>query len=78
MKATCIAKKQQKDLPRHKSYDLVGCNKKKLVRNGFLRIFGTVKYFQYFLEGRKTSSDKVTPESNTAAFTDIFRFELFC
>ena len=36
---------------------------KNVVRNGFLKIFGSVKWLQYLLEGLKSSSDKVSPES---------------
>ena len=40
--------------------------------------FGSVKRFQYLLEGQKSSSDMVAPESKTPVCTDFCRFELFC
>lgn len=49
----------------------------KLVWNGFLNIFGSVKLFQYLLKGLKQSSDKIAPESKPSVSTDMFRFELF-
>ena len=36
---------------------------KNVVGNGFLKIFCSVKWLQYLLEGLKSSSDKVAPES---------------
>ena len=36
---------------------------KNVVGNGFLKIFCSVKWLQYLLEGLKSSSDKVSPES---------------
>ena len=50
MKATCILKMQCKDFVSYKSHDLVK-NKKKLVRNEFFKIFVSVRWFQYLLEG---------------------------
>ena len=36
---------------------------KNVVGNGFLKIFCSVKWLQYLLEGLKSSSDKVAPKS---------------
>ena len=47
-----------------------------LMRNSFLKIFCSAKWFQYLFEGIKLSSDIVAPESKSSMCTDIFRFEL--
>ena len=36
---------------------------KNVVRNGFLKIFGSVKWLQYLLKGLKSNSYEVAPES---------------
>ena len=44
MKITCSLKKQCKDLARYKSHDLVE-NKKKLMKNKFLKIYVSSKAY---------------------------------
>ena len=46
-------------------------NKKNLVRNEFLKIFVSVRWLQYLLEGLKSSFEV------TSVCTDIFRFKVF-
>ena len=50
---------------------------KNVVGNGFLKIFCSVKWLQYLLEGLKSSSDKVAPESMSSVWTDSFKIESF-
>ena len=69
---TYIVKKRYKDFAWYANYMIwmkVGTN---LVQNRFLKIFGSVRWFQYLLEALKTGSDKVA-----SVCTNMFRFELF-
>ena len=53
------------------SYMLCLKVRKELVRNEFLKIFVSVRWFQYLLEGLKSSSEAAS------VCTDAFRFKLF-
>ena len=48
---------------------------KNVVGNGFLKIFCSVKWLQYLLEGLKLSSVEVAPDRNSSIHIDI-RFDL--
>ena len=50
------------------------CNRKIIpLGTSHVKFFGIVTWFQYLIEGLKSISDKVAPESKSFMCTDIFR-----